>query len=163
MRIQLRAARAAMAEIVLNDSQVDARFEQMGGIRMSKSMYMRRFDNAALPERAAERLLQAGHRHGPWFCRKNIARHDDGEHPRPAAMDAPMRAQQLQGSRRQRNITIFTAFAMNAQQHSRTVDIRNLEMRSLRDPQPAGVNRRQTNTIGRHSDFLQDAPYLLAA
>ena len=96
VRVERGGLGARVAQIGLNQSEVDARFEQMGGVRMSKRVNVGALGHAGSEHRAMERGLQAGagDRSGPG--------HDAidgpllgvrGKEPLRGAMSAPMRAQ----------------------------------------------------------------------
>ena len=58
MGIELCSARAAVPQVFLDDPQVDAGFQQVGGVGMAQSVNVRTFDDAAALQRRSERTLQ---------------------------------------------------------------------------------------------------------
>ena len=58
MGVEGRGARTAMAQVVLNQAQVNARFEQMGSVRMSQRMHMGPFVDPAALQGSAESTLE---------------------------------------------------------------------------------------------------------
>src|SRR6266849_1893247 len=58
MGVEGRGARTAVAQVVLNQAQVNARFEQMGSVRMSQRMHMGPFVDPAALQGSAESTLQ---------------------------------------------------------------------------------------------------------
>ena len=57
MGVEGRGARTAMAQVVLNQAQVNARFQQVGGVRMSQRVHMGSFGEATAFKRRAESTL----------------------------------------------------------------------------------------------------------
>ena len=60
MGVDLRAAGTAMSEILLNDAQIDACFQQMSGVRMPQRVYVRIFADPGRLTGAVKRLSQSG-------------------------------------------------------------------------------------------------------
>jgi len=58
VRVNLGSTRAAVTEVVLDDPQVNPGFEQVGGIGMSESVYVRPLHDATAFQRRPERTLQ---------------------------------------------------------------------------------------------------------
>src|SRR5882724_162318 len=62
MRVDSRGARTAVAQMILNHPQVEASFQQMGGVGMAQCMHMRSLGDSAAFEGRAESTLQTAAR-----------------------------------------------------------------------------------------------------
>src|SRR4030095_14706730 len=68
----------------------------------------------------------------------------------------PILAQQLQRSFRQRDVTVFCAFAVADVNHqARAVDVGHAQIRSFLPTQAAGVDGGETNVVARQSDATE--------
>src|SRR5712692_3436946 len=59
MGVDLGGAGAAVTEVLLDEAQVDAGLEQVGGVGMAQSVNVRPFDDSTVLQRAPESTLQA--------------------------------------------------------------------------------------------------------
>lgn len=138
-----------MAEVGLNDPQIDTRFSQMRGIRMTQGMDAGRFRDAArLPGRAKGALHSA-------FVYGLCGRNDGnacacrcGKEPAGMPMGAPILAQQTERPLGQRHIAILAAFALpHMHPLPRTINVSDLQVHAFPQPQATRINRRQTDAI----------------
>src|SRR6267142_7103467 len=72
MRVDGSGARTAMAQVVLNDPQVESHFQQMGGVGMSQRMHVRALGDTAAFERRAESTLQTAAGEWPTVMRQTM-------------------------------------------------------------------------------------------
>src|SRR5260370_21140495 len=63
MRVNGRGARTAMAQVVLNDAQIEVRFQQMCGVAVAQGVHMGVLVDATTFERRAESTLYTSARH----------------------------------------------------------------------------------------------------
>ena len=102
--------------------------------------------------------------HGPIRSRRGIglAGPTSGKQPDGMAMGPPMSAKYLEGWFGQGNVTIFVAFSRpNMKHHAGAIDLRYLELEAFLEPQAAGIDDGQTDTILGDLDLGQDAAHIL--
>ena len=121
MRVDLRRPGAAVPEDLLNDPQGHPGFQQMGRERMAQRVNRRaRVDAGGLP-RPGERTLQAaagdGAR-GDGRPRAPAARRRREKEPDGRPVGPPVRAQQGQRRRRERDVAVLVPLAMNVDRRS---------------------------------------------
>ena len=76
----------------------------------------------------------------------------------------PILAQQLQRSFRQRDVTVFGAFAVaDVNHHAPAVDVREAQIGSFLQPQPAGVDGGETNSVARQSHLSENLSHFREA
>jgi len=72
-------------------------------------------------------------------------------------MGHPVTAKQLVGVLRKRNIAVLGPLAMvDMDHHSFSVDIRDLQRETFRDPQPTSIDGRKAGVIVKGSDVAQE-------
>src|SRR5437899_4342599 len=142
VRVDLSCPRTAMPEVFLNDAQVDAHFQQMGCVRMSKTVNMGAFGDACGGNSAFESFLQAaiGQRTDRPAGLDTAA--GCGKQPRPRAVCCPEFPQQLQCSVRQWHIPVLAALSMNVEKHPARIDVGYLQMGASSRAAPATAARR---------------------
>src|SRR2546427_12519391 len=107
---------------------------------------------ATLEDSAVERTLQTAASDGPAVVGETVRQAATGrgrKHPVARAMRPPIRAQSRQDRRGQGNVAVLFAFAVDVDDHPRTVDIGDLQARPLEQPEAAGIDRRQTHAGDR--------------
>ena len=112
MSVDRGGGRGGMSQIVLDDAQVKASFQQMGGVGMSEGMNGDLFVNAAFSYSCMESSLKATLM--CWFCVLITRR----EEPDRVAMNAPVTPEHMQAGLREWHIAIFIAFGLMNVQHS---------------------------------------------
>jgi hypothetical protein len=95
MRVQLCTASTAMAEILLNDPEVHASFQQVCGIGVPQCVNVSGLSNASCFQSLSECALQCGGRQ-----RAPVAKPGGWEHALGGAMSPPQLTQQLQRAHR---------------------------------------------------------------
>lgn len=128
-----------MAKQDLDDADIDILFQKMRreavaqGVRtdaLADPGPLGRFLNGAMELPGRDRLRPALPGKEPAMGQHHAA---------PLAL-APLQTQQVQKMRGEHGVAILAALALlDADQHARTVDIVNLEMRDLRDPQAHAI------------------------
>ena len=133
MRIARRRIELRMADHHLDDANVDALLQQMRGERVPQRMGRRRASRCRWRWPCRTHTVDVPGRH-------RLDRIAAGEQPRRRALDHPPLAQQLEKPRRQHGIAVLAALALfDAQNHARTVDVRDLQVRDFRDAQAGAV------------------------
>ena len=135
--------KTAVAEVTLDGADIDARFQEVCGIGVPERMHAG-FSGADLSGEpcAAEGALHRAFSHGmvSRACGLRITPHRRKDKSR-VAMGGPVFAQDLEGSLRQGDETIFGAFtAVDVEHHAMTVDVSDFEMLGFLQPQTAGVD-----------------------
>ena len=161
--VEGRGLDGLVAQIDLNLAQVHSGVQQMGGVRMAQGMHGGLLVNAGLLEGGPKGGLHAllGHR-----LRRGsglISRAPQSrKEPERGAVGEPLLSQQFPEPARQRHKAIFAPFAEpDVQQHAGRVDIRDLDIEGLFEPQAAAVNQRQTGPIAEQPHAGKDLPDLL--
>src|SRR5215510_3499133 len=134
----------------------------MGGPGMAQRVHRGAFVVAAFFQGGVESVLHAAP--GYWlgglrqidvvtaFCRKKQRR---------IAMRNPVLAQQLQGSFRQRDVTVLGALAVADVNHKAgAIDVGHAQMGSFLQTQAAGVDGGETNSVARQSDVTENLTHL---
>ena len=157
---------AVVTEIVLNQTQVNASFHQMGRVAMPQRVHVRVFGNAGFLPCPVKGALQARAGDRADFLVQALADATAGwrgKQPFSRPVRLPELAQQTQRAFRQRDVAIPLALAVNEKDHPRTIDVGDLELRPLHKPESATVDRRQTHAVDGNADFGQNAPYFFTA
>ena len=116
---------ARVAEIGLDEPEIDSGLEQMGGVGVAEGMHMSPFVDAAVQQGSMERGLEAGARDGTGARDRAV---DDpatgvrGEEPARRAVGAPVLAQEREGRLGEWDVAVEVALAVDVEQASRTVD-----------------------------------------
>ena len=144
MRGERGALNGIVAEVDLNLAQVHARFQKVRGIRVSQGVNGCFFADAAVFESSAESCLNIGmvSRFGSIVFMDAAASGGRKELDR-VTMGFPRLSEQFQRALRQGHIPVFAAFAeTHVHEHTRAVDIGNLQMNTFFQTQATGVHGR---------------------
>lgn len=155
-----------MAEVGLDQAQVDPGLEQMGGVGVAQGVGVGPLADATLPEGPPEGGLEARAGHGARILREAGGQPAAGggwEQPVRRAMGPPVLAEQPEGLLRQRDVAIPPALAVDVELHAGAVYLGHLQPGPLHQAQPAGVERRQADAVDRDTHLGEDAADLLAA
>jgi len=141
MRVDGGGGDRVVAEQDLNDPDIDAAFDESGGIAMTKSSWRNPADTD-LPCGSSEGASKrpTSDRPGAGLVR---------EQPSWVTVDLPQPPQIFQDRLRQRHDALFVAFADDTQVKIGAVNGANLKCRCFRRPQPAGVNDGAASLEGR--------------
>jgi len=159
------SAGAGVAEVLLDQSQVDTILEQMGGVGVAQGVDVGALVDAALFHGVAEGTLEAVAGDRSAIVSDGVLNTMAGggrKQPEWAFMGAPMIAQQLKGGGGKWDLAVLAALAADAQNAPGTVDIGNLEIGAFHEAQAAGVDGGQANAVDVDADDVEDAPDLLA-
>ncbi len=153
--------RAFVAEVDLDLAEVLALFEQVCGVRMSQSVNVRGFFDAAGLEREAEGALQRGAAHG---CRGRgralSAMAFSGKEERGMTVGFPELAQPHQRTLGQRDVTIPVALAgAEVQEHPFGINVADGQREPFAQPQTAGINEDQTDAMVQGGHLSQNAAH----
>jgi hypothetical protein len=155
-----------MAQVTLDDAQVDTGFEEMGGIAMAKRVYGNSlFTDGGGKFSVTEGALNTTFCHGieGIFCARSASA-ESGEDKARMAVGHPIAAQQPQSGLRQRNVAILSALtAVDMDHHALTIDIGDFEIKSFVKPQAAGVHGGKIDVIVESFDVIQNASDLFDA
>ena len=147
MRGERGGTQAGVAEVVLNEGEGDARFEEMRGVAVTVRMHMGARVHAALFDGADKGALQRGtgdgcgvdtRGGGEWTA---VAPHR-GKEPERMAVRAPVRAQERERGVRKRHRAILAALAVEVERRAIAVDVRHPASGCL--PSGAGRTRRSS-------------------
>jgi hypothetical protein len=130
---------------------------------MPQSVKRGQFVNAALFESCPEDLLERALGHRLSGERKvDLGTSWSREDEERVAMGDPILAQQLESPRREGDVAIFTTFPKADVNHlPRAIDIGNLKMGSLLQPQTTGVDRREAGPIALQPDEAKNLKNLI--
>jgi hypothetical protein len=147
-----------VAEVDLDLAEVLALLQKMGRVRMTQRMDVGGLPDAAGLERQTEGALEGGPLHrlggrgGP-LTTVPLA----GKEQRGMAMGFPLLPQEFQRALGQRDVTILVALAgADVEEHALRIDVPDLEVQALGEPQAAGVNGGQTDSLIEVWDTGQD-------
>jgi hypothetical protein len=139
-----------VAEVALDDPQVDAGFEEMGGVGMAQGVDRNAFfEHPSLPLGLAKGILDAALSHGlgglfgiGCFVAASW-KNETG-----MAMSEPVLAQQMEGGLGQRDVTILgTLAAVDMDHHAPAVDVGDFEMAGFVKAQAAGVDGGEKDVV----------------
>ena len=134
-------AQTAMAEQDLNDADVGAGLQQMGGKGVAQGMSGDALAQAAGVAGALDRFLQTLQAEG------SIGE-SAGKEPRGGVGNFPVAAQQDQEFGRQHEVTILVALALpDANGLAARINVTPLEMKGFRGPQAGGVDGGQQDPV----------------
>jgi hypothetical protein len=132
-----------MAHVPLDDAEVDAGFEEMGGIAMAQGMDGdASFVDCGFRFGPTEGALDAalGHGRRSRLCRR-AASADGREEELGMVVGEPIAAEQLESGLGERHIAVLGAFApVDMDHHALAVDIGGFEMEAFVESQAAGVD-----------------------
>ena len=155
----------AMPQVLLNEAEVDACFQQMCGPTVPKSMDGGPLVEATGLERGVEGVLQTAlmHRRGRGG-EGHAAVAGAGEEPARVTMSDPVASQHLESAPWQWHVTVFGAFAVtDMKEVSCAVQVCDLEVGTFLEAEAAGVDRGETSLVARQSDVAEDEADLLGA
>src|SRR5262250_3074879 len=121
----------AMTEVFLDQAQVDARFQQVGSVRMAQGVHVSALVDATVLPGTVESALHAAAGNGATVMGQTVCQavaRGSGKQPKWRAMGAPVSTQQLQSRLGQGHIAVLFSFAMDVQEHAGTIDVGHLEV-----------------------------------
>ena len=139
-----------MAHVALDDAQVDAGFEEMGGVGMTKGVYGNSlFTDSGIKLGATEGALDTAFGHGSLSLFCSCAASTEGrEEKARMAVGEPIAAQELKSGLGQRDVAILGALAaVDMDHHAGAIDIGDFEMESLVQAQAAGIDGGQIGVV----------------
>jgi hypothetical protein len=154
-----------VSEVVLHETEMDARFEQRGRPRMAQRGHRGALVDTASPQGGAQGILHAVARHG---C-------GGGGHPQTAAArrwqqphgragGLPGLAAQRQGLLGERHLAILGPFAVaHVDDHAGTIDSRDRPMRAFLELQATGIDGAPASAIARRPYPVEDRVHCLQA
>ena len=155
-----------MAHVALQSAEVDASFEQMGGIGMTERMDADvAFEDARPLGRFAERALDAATAHGRGRGgHVFVIASRGGQEPGGVAMGFPVEAQEFQGVMRQGNIAVLGALAAVDVDHvARTIDSAHLQRKRFVQAQPTAIDGGAVDTIVQGGGGIEKTVYFFQA
>ena len=148
-----------MAHRPLNGAEVDAGFEQRGGIAMAERMDPDvSFDDASPLGRFAESALDAAAAHGRGRgSHMFVIASARGKEPGGVAMGFPVEAQECQGRMRERDIAVLGALAAVDVDHvARAIDIAHLQGQRFVQAQPTAVDGGAGDTMVQRGGSVEE-------
>ena len=151
---------SGVAQVALDDAQVDAGFEEMSSVGMAQGVHRHAlFVDSGLPLGLAKGALDAalGHRLGGlmgigWFVAAS------GEDKPWMAMSEPVLAQQVERGLGQCNVAVLGSLAaVNMDHHALAVDVGDFEVAGFVKAQAAGVDGGKKDVAGKVFDLSQNA------
>jgi len=156
--------KAGMTHVLLNDAEVDASFEEMGGIGVAKSVDGDiLFSDTGLELGFSESALDRGFGHRSFSIAGTLpASSYSWEQEARIAVGGPVLTEELQSGVRQRDIAILGSLSpMNVDHHALGVDVGYFQVLCLLEPEAAGVDSAEEGIVlggvdaGKQwSDFL---------
>ena len=120
MEVDHRGLQRAVAEVLLDQPEVDAGLEQVGRVTMSERVDRDGLAESQLADDAAQGALDAGALHGAvGGGGPAVVAAGGGEEPGRMAMGGPVFAEGLQRARRQRDEAVLGALAVVDVDHHR--------------------------------------------
>ena len=155
-----------MAEVFLDEAQVDAVFEQMGGIGVSQGVDVSALVEAGSFDGVAECALQTVASDRPAVVSDGVlgAMPCGGrKEPGGRAVGAPVVSQHLERVVGQGDFTLLASLAADVQNAAGAVDVRDLKTGSLHESQATGVDGGQADAVDVDAHLVEDAPDFAAA
>jgi hypothetical protein len=146
-----------MTEQHLDDADIGARLQQMGGKAVPQSMHRDRLAQPGAADRGPASLLQGGDTH-------RLPGVAAGEQPAPGPRQAPVGAQDRQQLRREHHVAVLAALALlDADQHPAAVDRPRLQPGDLAGAQACTVGRGQGGAVAQAGNRFEEAHDLVGA
>ena len=149
-----------MAHVALDDAQIDAGFEEVGGVGMAQRVYGNSlFSDAGIKLGVTEGALDTTFSHGSLSLRCPLAASaEGGEEKTGMAVGEPVTAQELKGGLGQREVAILGALTtVDMDHHALTIDIRDFEMESFVESEAAGVDGGEVGIVVESFDVGKKA------
>jgi len=132
-----------MAHVSLDDTQVDAGFEEMSGIGVAEGVNGDAFFwDSCSNLGPAEGTLDTALGHGRWsvLCSITVSTKGGEEEARMTVGD-PIAAEQMEGGLRERHVAIFGALpTVDMDHHAGGIDIGDFEVETFMESQAAGID-----------------------
>jgi hypothetical protein len=150
----------------LDEAEVDASFEQRGGVRMSEGMDSQAgFGNPGALFGCAEGTLDAVSAHGKSGGRTLFLIPPGGrKEPGLVAVGSPVSSKQSEGICGQGDIAVFSAFAsVDMDDHTLRVNVGNLKVEGFMEPKSQAIDSGEVDLIVRGCGWSEEPPDLLKA
>jgi hypothetical protein len=139
-----------VSQVPLDESGINARFEQMGGVRMAEGMDGdAHFADPGALFGFAKGPLDTGATHGEsrrWTL--GVIAPGGGKEPGGVAMGFPIGAEQCQGLFGEGNVAVFGALAaVDMDLEARAIDVGDLEEKSFVEPEAQAVDSREVDLV----------------
>jgi len=165
MEIDHRGVQAAMAQILLDTSDINAGFQEMSGVTVAQGVNGNTFCDIELFKYASQGPLHGGIAHRLLGCWTLIASMSESwKDPFGVSMGYPVLAQDMKGGLRQGDISVFGAFSpvdMNAQ--SLGVDVGYLKEQRFMQPEATRINGGEIGFVLDGIDRIDEGPDLFDA
>lgn len=158
--------KACVAHVLLNDAEIDAGFEEMGGIGVAKGVDGDiLFSDSCLELGFAEGALDGGFGHRSFSVAGTLpASSYRREEKARIAVGGPVLTEELQSGVGQRDIAVFGSFAaMNVDHHALGVDVGYFQVLCLLEPEAAGVDGTEEGIVLGSMDAGEQTPDFLSA
>ncbi len=157
LRIERGGGQVIMPQQNLNDTQISAALQEVGGKAVPKRMHRH-----VLGETGC--LARSVTRHCEHFWIDMTARITTGKQPNTRAGPQPIGAQNLQQLFRQHGLALFAALpVLDPDQHALAVDVAGLEGYGFGQPQPGCIGCGQGDTAFEPWHGFEEANHLLPA
>ena len=166
MSVDGGSARAGMAEVLLDESEIDAVLEQVSGIGVTQGVDVSALVQAAPLDGVSEGALQTVASDGSAVVGNGVlgaVASGGRKEPGGRAVGTPVVSQQLESGVGQRHLTFLLALAADVKNAAGTVDVGDLKGGALHEAQATGVNRGQAEAVDVDAHSVEDAPDLVAA
>jgi hypothetical protein len=151
---------SGVAQVALDDAQVDASFEEMSGVRMAQGVDGNAlFEHPSGPHGLAKGALDAalGHRLGCLMGIVSLVTASREDKP-GMAVSEPIAAQPMEGRLGQRDVAVLGALAaVDMDHHASGVDIGDFEVETFVKSQAAGVYGGKISIVLKGLDSGQNA------
>jgi len=160
MEVDHGRVQTAVAQILLDATDVDAGFQQMRGIAVPEGMNGDAFGDSELFEHASQCPLHRCFRHGSRCLWTFVAAaSESGEYPEGISMPLPVVSQEIKRRFRQGHIPVLGALSpMDMDAHPLSVDIDYLKKQGLMQPESTGIHGSQIGFILNGSNCIDDGP-----
>lgn len=166
MGVNFGGAGTGVAEVLLDEAEVDAVLEQVGGIGVAQGVDVSAFVQTTPLHGVTEGALETVASDRSAVVSDGVLdtmASDGGKQPEGRMVGAPVAPQQLKSGGRQRNLTVLEALATDAKNAAGTVDVGDLKAGALHEAQATGINRGQADAVDVDAHGVEDAPDLVAA
>lgn len=147
----------SVAEIGLDDAQVEPSLQQVGGVGVPQGVNGGGLLHPAFPQGGSKGFLNAAFVHKGVGLFGSVEGVDGWKQPNRVAMGEPVLAQHLQAGFGQGHIAVLAALAVSHMHHlARPIDVFDLQGDAFQQTQSAGIDGRQADAVTHGMHALQD-------
>jgi hypothetical protein len=163
MEVEGGGLERVVAEVLLDEAQIDTGLEQVRGVAVAQGVDRDALSEAELPDHAPHGALHAGAGDGLGGGAGGLGvTPDGGEEPERIALGAPVVAQHVQRARRERDVAILRTFAaVDVDEPAAAVHVADLQVQALVQTKAEGVDGPEVGAVVWRAGRFDEAVGLL--